>query len=117
MGLWDRDTLVAEAVTTSVDAPLPCSWAARPWPNGRRRPIRGSSTIRFPRASCAGSSAPPATACGCYVVLGWPAGAERRKHGAAAAVTNADGKVVAVASATWIEPRQTSTDADHPTGA
>lgn len=48
-----------------------------------------------------------------HVVLGWPEGAERRKHYAAAAITRADGAVLAVSSATWIEPRR-SADADDP---
>lgn len=40
-----------------------------------------------------------------HVVLGWPRGSERRKHYAAAAITTADGDVLAVSAATWIEPR------------
>lgn len=46
-----------------------------------------------------------------HVVMGWPLGTERRKHYAAAAVTDADGEVVvAVSSATWIEPRDPASD-------
>lgn len=52
-----------------------------------------------------------------HVVVGWPQGGERRKHYAAAAVTRPDGEVLAVSSATWIEPRRAAADAGHPTGA
>lgn len=45
-----------------------------------------------------------------HVVMGWPLGTERRKHYAAAAVTDAGGEVVAVSSATWIEPREPVSD-------
>lgn len=41
-----------------------------------------------------------------HVVMGWPQGAERRKHYAAAALTDARGAALAVSSAIWIEPRE-----------
>lgn len=40
-----------------------------------------------------------------HVVIGWGRGSERRKHHAAAAVTDASGSVLAVSRATWIELR------------
>lgn len=45
-----------------------------------------------------------------HVVMGWPLGTQRRKHYAAAAITDADGEVLAVSSATWIEPRNPTAD-------
>ena len=41
-----------------------------------------------------------------HVALGWSRGSEGRKHFAAAAVTAADGALLAVSEATWIELRQ-----------
>ncbi|HVM14427.1 MAG TPA: hypothetical protein VM287_08870 [Egibacteraceae bacterium] len=41
-----------------------------------------------------------------HVVLGWGRGSERRKHFAAAAITDGAGNLLAVSRATWIELRE-----------
>ena len=40
-----------------------------------------------------------------HVVVAWPVGSDSRKHHSASALYDATGRVLAVADALWIEPR------------
>lgn len=78
-------------------------WAALDCPSYFGGVTAGSVTVL---GRLAADVRAPIRAGGPHVVLGWPRGAEGRKHHAAAAVLSADGDVLAVSTATWIELRQ-----------
>jgi hypothetical protein len=78
-------------------------WAALDCPGAYATGAQGRGAIVLGRLGARVDRIPhPGERC---VVMGWPLGSEGRKHYAGTALYTAEGELLGVARATWIEPR------------
>lgn len=99
-----REGLVAAPWTPAADTVGPeFVWAALDCPGAYATGVPGRGTVVLGRLAARVDRVPAAgERC---VVVGWPLGADGRKHGAGTALLTADGELLGLGRATWIEPR------------
>jgi hypothetical protein len=88
----DADTVGPEFVWAALD----CPGAYATGVPGRGTVVLGRLTARVERVPRAGERC---------VAVGWPLGADGRKHGAGTALFTEDGELLGLGRALWIEPR------------
>jgi hypothetical protein len=98
-----RDVVAAPWVPTAERTRPEFVWAALDCPGAYATGVLGRGTVVLGRLAADIRRIPdPGERC---VVVGWPLGADGRKHLAGTALYGEDGQVLGVARATWIEPR------------
>jgi hypothetical protein len=79
-------------------------WAALDCPGAYATGVPGRSTVVLGRLAARVQRVPEAgERC---VVVGWPLGSDGRKHAAGTALFSADGELLGIARALWVEPRR-----------
>ena len=99
-----RDVVAAPWVPDPSSCDQVFVWAALDCPGAYATGAMGRGTVVLGRLAANVHRVPrPGERC---VVVGWPLGADGRKHGAGTALFGEGGDVIGVARAVWIEPRR-----------
>jgi hypothetical protein len=98
------DGRVAAPWTPAADTHgAPFVWAALDCPGAYATGVPGRGTVVLGRLAARVERVPePGERC---VAVGWPLGSDGRKHAAGTALFSADGELLGLARALWIEPR------------
>jgi hypothetical protein len=98
-----RDVVAAPWAVAADTVGSEFAWAALDCPGAYATGVPGRGTVVLGRLAARVDRVP--TAGERCVVVGWPLGAEGRKHGAGTALFGESGELLGIARAVWVEPR------------